>query len=157
MTRHTFIGFSSALEDGQVDAFEKRMDMAIKRAGGATIMANKAGVSTSVLRKWRAGLSEPTLSSLVRMARAAELSVEWFVTGEGNPEGRSPIQGQRHIDLEALEGGIVRIRRILDQKRLSLRPEVEARVIRLVYEFHMRQGQPMDDASLNDIIELAVL
>ncbi|PMR77058.1 transcriptional regulator [Billgrantia endophytica] len=132
------------------------MRIAIKQAGGATIMAEKAGVSTSVLRKWRAGQSEPTLSSLVRMARAANLSVEWLATGEGRPDA-GPASGQWLIDLETLEDVIIRTRRIFDRKRLALKPEVEARIIRLVYEFSLRQGQPMDDASLNNIVELAFL
>nr|WP_163503164.1 helix-turn-helix domain-containing protein [Halomonas socia] len=152
MTRQHSVESSTPLKEEQIDAFRSRMVIAIKAVGGATNMARKAGVSTSVLRKWRAGQSEPTLSSLVRLARAAGLSVAWLATGEGDPEAR-----QRHIDLEALEEVIVRTRRIFDQKELFLKPEAEARLIRLAYEFYMRQGQPMDDAILNDIAELAAL
>ncbi|MCE8019828.1 helix-turn-helix domain-containing protein [Halomonas sp. MCCC 1A11036] len=156
MARHDLEISNISSKEDQVDAFEKRMNIAIKRAGGATIMSEKAGVSTSVLRKWRAGLSEPTLSSLVRMARAAGLSVEWLATGEGTPDA-GPSAGQRLIDLETLEDVIIRTRRISEYKSLALKPEAEARIIRLVYEFSMRQGQPMDEVSLNNIIELASL
>jgi len=90
------------------------------------------------------------------MARAADLSVEWLATGEGTPEA-GPTAGERRIDLEVLEDVIIRTRRISEHKGMVLKPEAEARIIRLVYEFSMRQGQPMDDTSLNNIIELTSL
>ena len=156
MARHDLEASKNLSKEERVDAFGMRMNIAIKRAGGVTVMSEKAGVSTSVLRKWRAGQSEPTLSSLVSMARAADLSVEWLATGEGTPEA-GPTAGERRIDLEVLEDVIIRTRRISEHKGMVLKPEAEARIIRLVYEFSMRQGQPMDDSSLNNIIELTSL
>ena len=50
-------------------------------------MAEKAGVSGSVLRKWRAGHSEPTRINLINMARAAGVSLEWLATGSGDIDG----------------------------------------------------------------------
>src|SRR5690554_2779885 len=107
------------------------MNMAITRAGGATIMSKKAGVSTSVLRKWRAGHSEPTRTNLIKMALAADVSVSWLVTGEGDAASPVPVS-RADIDLDALEDVIVRTRRRFEQKNITLRPEAEARVIRLI-------------------------
>ncbi len=87
----------------KIDAFSKRMDVAIRRAGGATLMAGKAGVSGSVLRKWRAGQSEPSLSRLVSMANAAGVSVQWLATGEGPIEPMTEEDGPA-LDNEARPG-----------------------------------------------------
>jgi phage repressor protein C with HTH and peptisase S24 domain len=51
--------------------------------GGNSALARLCGVSESVVRKWRAGESEPTLSNLVAIARAGRVNVEWLATGEG--------------------------------------------------------------------------
>lgn len=72
----------------------QRLNVAIQRAGGATSMAKQAGVSTSVLRKWRSGQSEPTLRHLCQLAKAAQLSVGWLAAGEGrmdSPAGWSTV------------------------------------------------------------------
>lgn len=88
------------------------------------------------------------------MALAAGVSVNWLVTGEG--DATSPgVESSFDIDLDALEDVIVQTKRLFEQKNITLKPEAEARVIRLIYEFYIRQGQPMDEASLNNVIELA--
>lgn len=154
MTRRLTRISSTSGDEKEVDGFGERMNMAIMRAGGATIMSERAEVSTSVLRKWRAGHSEPTRTNLIRMALAAGVSVNWLVTGEG--DATSPgVESSFDIDLDALEDVIVQTKRLFEQKNITLKPEAEARVIRLIYEFYIRQGQPMDEASLNNVIELA--
>lgn len=81
-------------DDSMIEDFAGRMNISIKRAGGATLMAEKAGVSTSVLRKWRAGESDPTRINLIRMAQAANVSLAWLAAGEGDMERDSnPMSG----------------------------------------------------------------
>lgn len=60
-----------------------------------------------------------------------------------------------HLKLDALEEVITKTRSMLQKRNISLNPEAEARIIRLIYEFYLRQGEPMDEAMLNNIIELA--
>lgn len=55
-------------------------------AGSASAFARTCGVSESVVRKWRDGLSEPSRLYLERIVRHAGVSVEWLVTGEGPME-----------------------------------------------------------------------
>lgn len=80
--------------DNKIDAFGERLNVAIERAGGSTSMAKIADVSTSVLSKWRTGKSEPTRVNLINMAKAANVSVEWLVSGEGSPDGSFSISGE---------------------------------------------------------------
>lgn len=158
MTRQTSESQGVNVQAAKVDAFGERMAVAIKRAGGATRMAEKADVSGSVLRKWRAGHSDPSRTHLVNMARAAGVSLEWLATGEGDPDqgaGAPTGLGSADIDLDALEDVAVKVLGLLDQRRPDLSPRARARIVRLVYEFYIKQEKPMDEASLNNVIELA--
>lgn len=133
--------------------FSDRINLAINRAGGAKNLADKMGMSTSVLRSWRSGNSDPSRSSLLKMAQATNLSVSWLASGEGNPSSTEPSSAL--VNLDTLEEIIVKTQQLFQNQNLNLKPEAEARIIRLVYEFHLRQGHQMDDASLANLIELA--
>ncbi len=133
--------------------FSDRINLAIARAGGAKNLADKMGMSTSVLRSWRSGNSDPSRSSLVKMAQATNLSVSWLASGEGNPSPSEPSSAL--VDLDILEEIIAKTQQLFQGQNVNLKPEAEARIIRLVYEFYLRQGQQMDEASLNNLIELA--
>lgn len=143
----------------KVDAFAERVAAAIKRAGGATIMAEKAEVSGSVLRKWRSGQSDPSRTNLVKMARAAGVSLEWLATGEGDPDdgvSTTPAEAtQVPPDLDSLEEVTTKVLELLEKHRPDVSTRAKARIVRLVYEFYLRQGKPMDESSLNNVIELA--
>ncbi|MGO3892185.1 MAG: helix-turn-helix domain-containing protein [Paenalcaligenes sp.] len=136
--------------------FPDRINLAIDRAGGAKKLAEKMGMSTSVLRSWRSGNSDPSRSTLIKMAKASNLSISWLASGEGSPYPNTPPQqASTQIDLDSLEEVITKTRQLFLSQKLTLRPEAEARIIRLVYEFYLRQGHQMDEASLNNVIELA--
>ena len=88
------------------------------------------------------------------MAQATNLSVSWLASGEGVS---SPVRafiylvGTGYSGRDYYQGAIT----LSSQKR---RPATRSRgtsIIRLVYELYLRQGQQMDEASLNNLIELA--
>ncbi len=87
------------------------------------------------------------------MAQATNLSVSWLASGEGNPAPSEP--SSTLLELDILEEIITKAQLLFQAKSVGLRPEAEARIIRLVYELYLRQGQQMDEASLNNLIELA--
>lgn len=120
-------------------------------------MSEKAGVSTSVLSKWRRGESEPTLTSLAKMAEAAGVSVAWLAAGEGAPDGSGGHArlGRPDADLDTLEEITRKVLTLLEQRRPDLSAKARARIVRLVYEFYIKQEKPMDEASLDNVIELA--
>lgn len=68
---------------GSVDNFAARLGYLVRKRGGAASLARAADVSDRVVGKWKAGESEPTVSRLVALARAAGVSVEWLATGRG--------------------------------------------------------------------------
>lgn len=159
MTRQGSEGTDVNLSKGKSDAFTDRMNVAIRKGGGVTNMAHRTGLSESVLRKWRSGASDPKRSDLVKVADAAGVSVEWLATGRedvpGITEDGATYTATPRVDLDQLEEVIAKTRRRFKERGLDLTPESEARVIRLIYEFYTREGKPMDEASLNNIIELA--
>ncbi len=75
-------------------AFSRRIADLIRLAGGASAFARMCGISESVARKWRDGLSDPSRLYLERIARRAGVSAAWLVTGEGamRPEASSSTQ-----------------------------------------------------------------
>lgn len=66
-----------------MSTFSLRIAHLIRSAGSASEFARRCGVSESVVRKWRDGLSDPSRTYLERIARRAGVSVEWLVTGQG--------------------------------------------------------------------------
>lgn len=158
MTRQTSQTEDVNVQPGKVDAFGERISLAIKRAGGAKKLADMTGMSTSVLRSWRAEKSDPSRTSLIKVARAAGVSVEWLATGEGGPDQGAAAPtglGAPDTSLDALEEVVEKVLALLDQRRPELSAKARARIVRLVYEFSIRQEKPLDEASLNNVIELA--
>lgn len=160
MTRQTSPSDQVNVEAGKVDAFGERISIAIQRVGGATRMAEMASVSTSVLRKWRAGQSEPQLTSLVSMARAAGVTVEWLATGEGSPDkgAESPSKqgfGPAEIDLDLLESVATTALEELEARRIRLEPAAQARLLRVLYRHFASRGEQPDLGTVSNIIDLA--
>lgn len=87
------------------------------------------------------------------MAQASNLSVSWLASGEGSPTPCEP--SSTVLELDILEEIITKAQLLFQAKSVGLRPEAEARIIRLVYEMYLRQGKKMDETSLNNLIELA--
>jgi len=125
-----------------------------RRAGGKKKLAAKAHVSESHLYRYISGESEPTASRLVALARAADVSIAWLATGEGEafPAAQTATAA---VDLDRLEEVVAKTRAKFKERGINLTPQSEAKVIRMIYEFYTRQGVPMDEASLENVIELA--
>ncbi|MBU2967091.1 S24 family peptidase [Amphritea sp. 2_MG-2023] len=69
-------------QENKCDSFPDRMNVLCDKAGGGAALARMAGVSESVVRKWRQGESEPNLSKLLALADAAGVSVAWLAGRE---------------------------------------------------------------------------
>lgn len=72
--------------------FLARVSEVIDMVGGENALAERSGLSRSMIEKYKKG-SEPTRSSLVSMADAAGVSVEWLAIGKGskNPDDDGPF------------------------------------------------------------------
>jgi phage repressor protein C with HTH and peptisase S24 domain len=82
--------------------FLARMNVLVDRAGGATELARRTGLSKRVIDKYRAGESEPNRERLIRLAEGGGVSLAWLVTGHGSPETASLSTGEPDDDYIAL-------------------------------------------------------
>lgn len=135
----------------KVDAFCERLVEAIQLAGGSTSMAEKAGVSTSALSKWRRGESEPTLTHLVEIARAAGVSVAWLANGEGGASRSAEVHS---INLEALEQAMMLVYQAEQEKGARLSAIAAARVVRMLYDWLTNNQIPLTQQIVNDVVEI---
>jgi transcriptional regulator with XRE-family HTH domain len=75
--------------------FAKRVRYLIGEAGSSVLLAARCGVSPSIVRKWKEGMSDPTRVNLIALASAAQVSLEWLISGEGR------MSAPRRLDDEA--------------------------------------------------------
>lgn len=137
--------------------FIARMGLCADKVGSVSALARKAGISQSGIRRYFSG-GEPTRPHLAALAEAAQVRLEWLATGDGEPDRETslaPEPAQVPPDLDSLEEVTTKVLDLLERHRPDISTRAKARIVRLVYEFYLRQGEPMDEASLNNVIELA--
>ncbi|WP_321857445.1 helix-turn-helix transcriptional regulator [Paraburkholderia tropica] len=71
-------------EDTDED-FVARLRRLITKCGSANALARRAGVSQSGFQRYLAG-GQPTRKVLIALAQAAQVRLEWLITGKGEPE-----------------------------------------------------------------------
>jgi phage repressor protein C with HTH and peptisase S24 domain len=64
-------------------------------AGSGDALSRKTAIPRRTLEEYLTGVSEPKASRLLAIARAAEVSLEWLATGEGEPRGPGADAGSR--------------------------------------------------------------
>jgi DNA-binding phage protein len=137
--------------------FIARMELCAEKIGSVSALAKKAGISQSGIRRYFSG-GEPTRPHLAALAAAANVRLEWLATGNGDPDKEVSAAGKPASappDLNSLEDVTTKVLELLEKHRPDISARAKARIVRLVYEFYLRQGEPMDEASLNNVIELA--
>lgn len=152
MTRQTSKPANVNLPAWNSDAFSSRLKDAL---GSRTpyFIEKQTGIAQSLVRKYLRGDSIPGTDKLVALAAVTGVSVAWLATGQ---EEKAPKEEDGSgVNFDALEQVVTKTRRMLSDKNVNLSPEAEGRVVRLIYEFYTKQGQPMDEASLDNVIELA--
>ena len=75
----------SAPSAGSLDLqnLKDRIKLVAGLQGGNSALARSIDSAESTVRKWIKGESEPKYNSLVAIANAAEVSLEWLMAGEG--------------------------------------------------------------------------
>lgn len=130
------------------DAFSDRLKQAIGDRTPYSI-EKETGIAQSLIRKYLSGASIPGADKLVILASISGVSIGWLATGE-EQEGK----GQT-LDFDALEEVAIKVLEIVERNRPELSAQARGRIVRLVFEFYIRQEKPMDEASLSNVIELA--
>lgn len=157
MTRHSSQAASVNVEHWNIDAFSARLKEAM-RDKTAYSLEKETGIAQSLIRKYLSAKSAPGADKLVVLSRALGVSASWLLIGEagGDEAPARPVPATAPaMDLDALEDVITKVRTMVRNKRPDLSPRAEARIIRLVYEFLVKQGETMDEAALDNVIELA--
>jgi len=85
------------MEDIQLShsAFAHRLQMCVERAGTLVQLAKSAGLHRNTFGKYLRG-TEPPRHNLIKIARAAGVSVNWLMTGENPVDGPTP--GQQAVE-----------------------------------------------------------
>jgi transcriptional regulator with XRE-family HTH domain len=63
--------------------FLARMEKLVTQAGSRAALARATGVAVTTLQNWLNGNTEPSRSSLLRLARAGQVAVGWLIEGRG--------------------------------------------------------------------------
>jgi len=111
----------------EIAPFGVRLGLIMRQFGSVAELARAIGVSDNAIYKWIAGRGQPSLGSLVAIAAAAGVSVEWLATGrESPPPSRAaaapaasrpaghiyPPRGE--LKVVGTRGGIIRNPQIVD-------------------------------------------
>jgi phage repressor protein C with HTH and peptisase S24 domain len=91
------------------EEFGTRLRLIMQQFGSVADLARAVGVSDNAIYKWVTGRGKPGMSSLVNLARAAGVSVEWLATGKGQPlKARAEIHPKIPAELVATSGNSTR-------------------------------------------------
>src|SRR5271163_2360349 len=66
------------------EEFRRRLRLIMQQFGSVADLAKAVGVSDNAIYKWVSGRGQPSMTSLVSLAQAAGVSVEWLATGHGS-------------------------------------------------------------------------
>src|ERR1700728_4524 len=72
------------------EEFRRRLRLIMQQFGSVADLARAVGVSDNAIYKWVSGRGQPGMISLVNLAKAAGVSVEWLATGQGTPAKGKP-------------------------------------------------------------------
>jgi phage repressor protein C with HTH and peptisase S24 domain len=125
------------------EEFRRRLRLIMQQFGSVADLARAVGVSDNAIYKWVSGRGQPSMISLVNLARAARVSIEWLATGQeaskGDPQntesgdyvymprnsvrspvGRGTVQSRQIVDYVALKTEWLSRRIGIDPKSLIL-------------------------------------
>ncbi len=125
------------------EEFRRRLRLIMQQFGSVADLARAVGVSDNAIYKWVSGRGQPSMVSLVNLARASRVSIEWLATGHDAPKselrgtessefvylprnsvrnsaGRGTVQSRQIVDYLALKAEWLRRRLGVDPKNLIL-------------------------------------
>jgi phage repressor protein C with HTH and peptisase S24 domain len=107
------------------NGFRSRLNQLLQRFGSVAEAARAVGVSDNAIYKWLSGRGQPSVTNLVALARAGQVSLEWLATGHETGRGKHPsgrsAQHDEYVfvpryDVRGLatRGGPIRSQQIVD-------------------------------------------
>jgi len=101
--------------------FVARVNTVVGMIGKQAEAARQVGVKDATIKRWTDGVADPSRTNLVRLAKAAGVSVQWLATGEGEMMPNAPPQEMALADNIARTDKLVR--QLAAQKRKNRQPE----------------------------------
>lgn len=87
--------------NSSVESFGKRIDIIIESLGGPGKAAERLGTNYTTLKRWRTDEAEPSLSTLIRIAETANVSLDWLMKGfEAEPQLNTPLTALEQTGLD---------------------------------------------------------
>lgn len=87
-----------------IEGFKERLQSLVNKEPSVNAFAIKCKCTEGALRSYLAGKSLPGLDKLVNIANAADVSVQWLATGEGQAPEIKPIDPQIREVISIMEG-----------------------------------------------------
>src|SRR5215472_2950035 len=123
----------------EIEEFRRRLRLIMQQFGSVAELARAVGVSDNAIYKWVSGRGQPSMISLVNLARTARVSIEWLATGQEDGKGNSPgVDSASYVHLPSGSirtpggRGAIQSRQIVDdlafkgewlRRRLGLEPK----------------------------------
>ncbi len=90
----------------ETEEFRRRLRLIMQQFGSVAELARAVGVSDNAIYKWVSGRGQPSMISLVNLARTARVSIEWLATGQDAAKADAP--GVESADYDHLPNGAIR-------------------------------------------------
>lgn len=121
--------------------FVQRLDFCAKRVKNYSQLSSKTGISKSTLSEYKTGGADPSRSKLVAIANAANVSVGWLVSGEGEPdEQKTNSEVDDNSYLDHVEQAATAYYAYLEKYRQVVKPDEFGRVVALLCEISPSEG-----------------
>jgi len=85
---------------GVDEAFRRRLRLIMQQFASVADLARAIGVSDNAIYKWVSGRGQPGVASVVQLARAANVSVEWLATG--SDAASTPLAGFQRLRVHVI-------------------------------------------------------
>jgi len=69
-----------------LSGIRERLEAAIDKVGGQRELARRSGLSSNTISLWTLGKAGPSVQNLLALAKGADVSVAWLITGDGEME-----------------------------------------------------------------------
>jgi phage repressor protein C with HTH and peptisase S24 domain len=70
------------------EPLQQRLDKVLRKFRSVADLARLLGVSDNAIYKWLSGRGQPSVTNLVALAKASEVSIEWLATGQESSNAR---------------------------------------------------------------------
>lgn len=121
-------------------ALAERIKKCAHIAGSGDALAQKAAIPRRTLETYLSGEAEPKTTRMVAIARAANVSVEWLATGEGEmkraADNKPPV-----VNYGLLQAAELAVHLFLEQEEAIAPPGRIAKLVIALYKYGEAKGK----------------